>query len=98
VDIRGVVVRERGGGPRVEHLQLGDAGTGEVLMRILASGVCHSDMYYQLGGLGDDFPYLLGHEGARSFICAEATPERWHTAACSAVWARPGPIDKERRP
>lgn len=33
-------------------------------MRILASGVCHSDMHYQRGELGDDFPYLLGHEGA----------------------------------
>jgi len=64
VDIRGVVVREGGGSPRVEHLQLGGAGPGEVLVRILASGVCHSDVHYQFGGLGDDFPYLLGHEGA----------------------------------
>jgi Alcohol dehydrogenase GroES-like domain len=55
VDIRGVVVRERGGSPRVEHLQLGDAGPGEVLVRILASGVCHSDVHYQLGGSATTF-------------------------------------------
>ena len=33
-------------------------------MRIAASGVCHSDMHYVDGHLGDDFPFLLGHEGS----------------------------------
>jgi S-(hydroxymethyl)mycothiol dehydrogenase len=29
---------------------------------ILTSGVCHTDLHYKLGGISDDFPFLLGHE------------------------------------
>ena len=31
-------------------------------MDILTCGVCHTDLHYKQGGIGDDFPYLLGHE------------------------------------
>lgn len=59
-----MVVRERGASARTEKLSLPPPGMGEVLVRVLASGVCHSDLHYKHGALGDDFPYLLGHEGA----------------------------------
>src|SRR5205085_11317488 len=26
--------------------------------------VCHTDLNYKMGGIGDDFPYLLGHEAS----------------------------------
>ena len=26
--------------------------------------MCHTDLHYREGGIGDDFPYLLGHEAA----------------------------------
>jgi S-(hydroxymethyl)mycothiol dehydrogenase len=26
--------------------------------------VCHTDLHYKLGGIGNDYPYLLGHEAA----------------------------------
>lgn len=29
-----------------------------------ACGVCHTDLHYREGAIGDDFPYLLGHEAA----------------------------------
>ncbi|MEP6624874.1 MAG: S-(hydroxymethyl)mycothiol dehydrogenase, partial [Acidimicrobiia bacterium] len=29
-----------------------------------ACGVCHTDLHYKLGGIGIDYPYLLGHEAA----------------------------------
>lgn len=64
IEIEGVVVRGRGQPARVETLLLDPPGPGEVLVRMLASGVCHSDLHYKLGALGGDFPYLLGHEGA----------------------------------
>jgi S-(hydroxymethyl)mycothiol dehydrogenase len=62
--MRGLVVEKAGAAPRVVDLEFSELQTGEVLVRLLASGVCHSDIHYQQGGLGDDFPYLLGHEGA----------------------------------
>jgi S-(hydroxymethyl)mycothiol dehydrogenase len=64
VHIHGLVVDEVGADPRVAEVELDEPQPGEVLVRLLASGVCHSDVHYQQGGLGDDFPYLLGHEGA----------------------------------
>jgi S-(hydroxymethyl)mycothiol dehydrogenase len=61
---RGVIVRQAGGPGRVEEFIIDDPGPGEVLVRIQASGVCHTDLMYQQGDVGDAFPYLLGHEGA----------------------------------
>ncbi|HEY7199682.1 MAG TPA: Zn-dependent alcohol dehydrogenase [Candidatus Dormibacteraeota bacterium] len=63
IHARGVVVREPGGPLTVEDLELEGPGPGEVLVRLLASGVCHSDLHVALGRSGRDFPYLLGHEG-----------------------------------
>ncbi len=33
-------------------------------MQIQARGVCHTDLHYVQGGIGDEYPYLLGHEAA----------------------------------
>jgi S-(hydroxymethyl)mycothiol dehydrogenase len=33
-------------------------------VRVEACGVCHTDLHYREGGIGDQFPYLLGHEAA----------------------------------
>jgi len=41
-----------------------EPGTGEALVRVQACGVCHTDLHYKMGGIGDDYPYLLGHEAA----------------------------------
>ncbi|MDX6335196.1 MAG: S-(hydroxymethyl)mycothiol dehydrogenase, partial [Streptosporangiaceae bacterium] len=41
-----------------------DPGPGEALVRVQACGVCHTDLHYREGGIGDDYPYLLGHEAA----------------------------------
>jgi len=41
-----------------------DPGPGEALVRVQACGVCHTDLHYREGAIGDDFPYLLGHEAA----------------------------------
>ena len=48
----------------VETIVVPDPGPGEVTVRVQACGVCHTDLHYREGGIGDDFPYLLGHEAA----------------------------------
>jgi S-(hydroxymethyl)mycothiol dehydrogenase len=54
------------GEPIVIHeLDLDDPASGEVVVRVMASGVCHTDAHiWRRDGLGYEFPILLGHEGA----------------------------------
>jgi S-(hydroxymethyl)mycothiol dehydrogenase len=61
---RGIVLTAPGRfGP--EELELDEPGAGEVLVRIEASGVCHSDLHIvEQDGWGHRLPVLLGHEGA----------------------------------
>jgi S-(hydroxymethyl)mycothiol dehydrogenase len=57
-----VVVPTAGDDPIVETIEVAPPGPGEVRVKILASGVCHTDLHAQRGHFGRDFPYLLGHE------------------------------------
>ena len=60
----GVVSRRAGEATAVEEIVIEPPGPGEVLVRIQATGVCHTDLHYKLGNISNEFPYLLGHEGA----------------------------------
>ena len=48
----------------VEDLVLDSPRAGEVLVRIAAAGVCHSDWHFVSGDLNTPLPAVLGHEGA----------------------------------
>jgi S-(hydroxymethyl)glutathione dehydrogenase/alcohol dehydrogenase len=62
--VRAVVLREPGD-VRVEDVTLESPKAGEVLVRIAACGVCHSDVHLADGRLGEGrWPMVLGHEGA----------------------------------
>jgi S-(hydroxymethyl)glutathione dehydrogenase/alcohol dehydrogenase len=62
--IRAAVLREPGD-VRVEDVELDPPGLGEVLVRVAAAGVCHSDVHLADGSLGEGrWPMVLGHEGA----------------------------------
>ena len=50
---------------RVEELELDEPGPGEVLVKMMASGVCHSDWHVVKGEWTfHELPSVLGHEGA----------------------------------
>ena len=49
---------------RVEELTLDEPRAGEVRVRMLASGVCHSDLHVRDGEWERPGPIVLGHEGA----------------------------------
>lgn len=70
--IRAAVVR-KAGLPRpyaqsrpvvIEEVDLADPGPGEVLVRIRAAGVCHSDLSVVSGDVALPLPIVLGHEAA----------------------------------
>ena len=60
---RGVVLTEIGRFG-VAEIELDEPGPGEALVRIEATGVCHSDLHVVETGFGHPMPVLLGHEGA----------------------------------
>ena len=59
-------VLERFGEPLVvEEVELADPGPGEALVRLVACGVCHTDLYTASGADPSGYaPCVLGHEGA----------------------------------
>lgn len=65
LEMRACVLREPGRPPAVESVRLDAPGPGEVLVRVAAAGVCHSDVHLADGRLGEGrWPIVLGHEGA----------------------------------
>ena len=62
--VPGVIARGKGAPVEVATILVPEPGPGEALVRIQACGVCHTDLHYREGGIGDDFPYFLGHEAA----------------------------------
>ncbi|MFE4411482.1 S-(hydroxymethyl)mycothiol dehydrogenase [Streptomyces sp. NPDC056821] len=63
-EVRGVIAPGKNEPVRVETIVVPDPGPGEVVVRIQACGVCHTDLHYKQGGINDEFPFLLGHEAA----------------------------------
>jgi S-(hydroxymethyl)glutathione dehydrogenase / alcohol dehydrogenase len=63
--MRAVVLREPGQPVSLETVLLAAPRRGEVLVRVAAAGVCHSDVHLADGRLGAGrWPMVLGHEGA----------------------------------
>jgi S-(hydroxymethyl)mycothiol dehydrogenase len=63
-EVTGVIARGKGARVETARVLVPEPGPGEALVRVQACGVCHTDLHYREGGIGDDFPYLLGHEAA----------------------------------
>ena len=64
ISVQGVIARGKGEPVEVTTILVPEPGPGEALVTVQACGVCHTDLHYQQGGIGQDFPYLLGHEAA----------------------------------
>ncbi len=62
--VRGVIARAKGEPVEITTITIPDPGPGEVVVKIAACGVCHTDLTYREGGINDEFPFLLGHEAA----------------------------------
>jgi S-(hydroxymethyl)mycothiol dehydrogenase len=63
-EVTGVIARTKGAPVELTTIVVPAPGLGEALVRVQACGVCHTDLHYREGGIGEDFPYLLGHEAA----------------------------------
>ncbi|HEV8306142.1 MAG TPA: Zn-dependent alcohol dehydrogenase [Methylomirabilota bacterium] len=64
----------------VEDVDVLEPGPHEVLVRYVASGICHSDLHVITGDLPHPLPVVLGHEGAG--VVEKVGP--------GVEWVRPG--------
>ncbi len=63
--MRAAVLEEFGAPLAVQEVDLADPAEGEVLVRLVACGVCHTDLYTASGADPSGYaPAVLGHEGA----------------------------------
>jgi len=65
VKVRAAVLEEFGAPLEVQELDLAEPRAGEVLVRLVACGVCHTDLFTASGADPSGYlPTVLGHEGA----------------------------------
>lgn len=64
MQIRAAVARAANAPLSLEVLELDDPRPGEILVRVVATGVCHTDLVVRDGMLPTPQPVVLGHEGA----------------------------------
>lgn len=62
--IKALVVHEKNGPYLLEDVELDEPKDDEVLVRIVAVGVCHTDEFGRSQGTPIALPLVLGHEGA----------------------------------
>ena len=93
----------------IEEFDLDDPRDDEILVRVEAVGVCHTDDNARLGRLPVVFPIILGHEGAASSSASAApspgssratgccSPPTTAAAASSACSASPRTATRSSR-
>ena len=63
--MKAAVVHEFGKPLRIEEVPIPEPGPGEVLIKVMANGVCHTDLHSAHGDFGPTkLPFIPGHEGA----------------------------------
>lgn len=62
--ITAALVLERGAPFRLETLELAEPGPDELIVRVVASGLCQTDVHARDDYFGIPFPCVFGHEGA----------------------------------
>jgi len=65
MDVRAAVAHKAGAPLSIETVRLDGPRAGEVLVQVMATGICHTDEFTRSGGDPEGlFPSILGHEGA----------------------------------
>lgn len=58
------VLGQANGPWEIQTIRLNAPAEGQVMVRITAAGICHTDLIFASGAMNSPFPLVLGHEGA----------------------------------
>jgi alcohol dehydrogenase/propanol-preferring alcohol dehydrogenase len=88
--MRAMVVKEAGGDFLLEEREIPEPGDREVLVKVHACGVCHSDMLAKQGAYpGVSFPVVPGHEIAGEIAALGANVEGWEAGVRPIIEVMP---------
>lgn len=62
--VKAIIARSAGAKVEEVPILIPEPGPNDVIVRVQACGVCHTDLAYRDGDIADEFPFLLGHEAA----------------------------------
>jgi D-arabinose 1-dehydrogenase-like Zn-dependent alcohol dehydrogenase len=89
--------KEVGGSLVIENVPLEMPGSGEILLKVEACGVCHSDVFAQQNFFGFGYPMVPGHEivgrvaavgeGVEGWQIGERAGGAWHGGHCGSCEA-----------
>jgi succinate semialdehyde reductase (NADPH) len=81
--MKAAIVPTRSGSFEIADIRQPNPGPGEILVRIAACGVCHTDLHVQDGSVNFPFPAVLGHEVSGTVAMVGAGVE--HTSEGQSV-------------
>ncbi|MBC3186663.1 S-(hydroxymethyl)mycothiol dehydrogenase [Corynebacterium sp. zg-331] len=76
--VTGIIAAAKGQPVESTRIVIPDPGERDVVVKIQACGVCHTDLAYRDGDIEDAYPFLLGHEAAG--VVEEVGPGVTHVA------------------
>ncbi|EUC33122.1 hypothetical protein COCCADRAFT_26527 [Bipolaris zeicola 26-R-13] len=75
---RAVVIGKVGAPWTIKDVPVSSPNAGEVLIKVQACGICHSDVFLQQGHLGDHiFPRVPGHEVIGTVVAVGEGEQKW---------------------
>lgn len=93
---KAAVFESKGAPLTLKDVELKMPGPGQVLVKVIATGVCHSDSMVQDGLLGNSFPIVPGHEvigtvaavpdGEMKWKVGQRVGGPWHGGKYSHAW------------
>jgi aryl-alcohol dehydrogenase len=75
MQIAAAVLRDRSGRYDIEDVTLAEPGPGQILVRIVGVGHCHTDLLPRAANSGIALPLVTGHEGSGVVEAVAATSE-----------------------
>lgn len=76
---RAVVIEKAGAPWAIKEVDLKEPQRDEILIKVHACGVCHSDSFLQQGAFGDmaSFPRIPGHEVIGTIVAVGEGEKKW---------------------
>jgi aryl-alcohol dehydrogenase len=86
MQIKAAVVSKRSGPFVIDTVELSDPRPDELIVRVVASGMCQTDLHGRDGYYAENYPGVYGHEGAGVVHAAFA---RTAIRTCAAIACAP---------